>query len=67
MERDEVSVVHSFGGEFQSGLDVVAGQLRPRVDDLLGRVAVRDTSYDDAHWHTRALDARLAVNGEPVQ
>jgi hypothetical protein len=61
MERDEVGIVHRFGGKFQGSLDVLAGQLRPSSQDLLRRVAVGDAADNHTHRHTRALDARIAV------
>ena len=36
LEGNEVSVVYGFGRELQGGLNVIANQLRPCVDDLLG-------------------------------
>jgi hypothetical protein len=60
-ERLKPSASHFSGREFQGGLDVIARQLRPGIDDLFGCITISDAADDHAHRHARAFDARLAV------
>ena len=61
MERDEVGIVYGLGGELEGGLDILGGELRIRVEELLRRVAIRNAANHDAYGHARPRDARLAV------